>query len=109
MNTSLLLLMMCVAFVSREAVGFQLKPARPLNILRNPSFISNLESLRRLSNSPVADRNFSLQQAADDETPKSGGIEPKYLAALGVFIFAVLWDFFVTHAGQPYLAHPPSL
>jgi len=33
-------------------------------------------------------------------------VEPKYLAALGVFIFAALYDFFITHHGQVYLAHP---
>ena len=44
-----------------------------------------------------------------DDSAKSGGIEPKYLAALGVFLFAALYDFFITHGGQPYLAHPPTL
>ena len=42
----------------------------------------------------------------DNNSKKSDGIEPKYLAALGLFIFAALYDFFVTHNGQVYLAHP---
>jgi hypothetical protein len=94
--------------VSRETVGFHLKPTRSVHILQNPSVISNFKFAERLSHSP-ADPSFSLRQAANDEAPKSGGIEPKYLGALGVFIFAALYDFFITHGGQPYLAHPPSL
>lgn len=31
---------------------------------------------------------------------KKGGIEPKYLAALGVVILAALYDLFVTHEGR---------
>ena len=44
-----------------------------------------------------------------EEEVKKEGIEPKYLGALGVFLFAALYDFFITHGGQPYLAHPPVL
>lgn len=61
--------------------------------------------------------NFSLQAKKEKPAPKAevtekeekSGIEPKYLAAIGVFAFAVLYDFFITHGGQPYLAHPPSV
>ena len=47
---------------------------------------------------------LSMANANDSEETKS--IEPKYLAAIGVVIFGVLWDFFITHHGQVYLAHP---
>ncbi|CAM9774072.1 unnamed protein product [Discosporangium mesarthrocarpum] len=30
---------------------------------------------------------------------KATGIEPKYLAAAGVVVFGILYDFFVTHGG----------
>jgi hypothetical protein len=70
---------------------------------------NNLQQLKRKF-------SFSLQQRMDcslreksnsTDDGKSSGIEPKYLAALGVFVFAALYDFFITHGGQPYLAHPP--
>ena len=86
-----------------------MKPARSVNTFQNPSVISDSKFLARRSHAQVAETSSSLRQAANDETPKSGGIEPKYLGALGVFIFAALYDFFITHGGQPYLAHPPSL
>lgn len=53
--------------------------------------------------------DLTLQASGDESSEKKEGIEPKYLGALGVFIFAALYDFFITHGGQPYLAHPPSL
>jgi len=33
-------------------------------------------------------------------------IEPKYLAAIGLVLFGALYDFFITHHGVAYLAHP---
>lgn len=44
----------------------------------------------------------SKKGAKDDKT----GIEPKYLAAIGLVLFGALYDFFVTHHGIAYLAHP---
>ena len=35
----------------------------------------------------------------DDESSKS--IEPKYLGAVALFLFACLYDFFITHHGMP--------
>ena len=46
----------------------------------------------------------ALQMSEDSET--DGGPENKYLYAGLVVVFGVLWDFFVTHGGHPYLAHP---
>lgn len=48
-----------------------------------------------------------LKASKDDETDaKKGGIETKYLIGWGAFLVAALYDFFVTHGGQPYLVHP---
>ena len=46
----------------------------------------------------------TLQMTESGEEPS--GPEKKYVYAAGVVIFAVLWDFFITHGGHPYLAHP---
>jgi hypothetical protein len=35
----------------------------------------------------------------ETEAPKKNGIEPKYLAALGVFFLAALWDKQYMHGG----------
>jgi hypothetical protein len=35
-----------------------------------------------------------------EESTEKSGVEPKYLVALGVLIFAALYDFFVTHNGM---------
>ncbi len=39
----------------------------------------------------------------DIDSTEEKGIETKYLYAVGVVIFGVLWDFFITHHGQVYL------
>ena len=38
--------------------------------------------------------------AQEDNTSEGGGVESKYLVALGVFILAALYDYFVTHNGM---------
>jgi hypothetical protein len=50
--------------------------------------------------------NFRLFVKAPEKIEEKKGLESKYLVALGVFAFAALFDFFVVHQGQPYLAHP---
>ncbi|CAM9553772.1 unnamed protein product [Ectocarpus sp. 8 AP-2014] len=35
-----------------------------------------------------------------DDVEEKDGIEPKYLAAIGVVLFAALYDLFVTHEGR---------
>ncbi|CAM9302944.1 unnamed protein product [Ectocarpus fasciculatus] len=35
-----------------------------------------------------------------EEVEEKGGIEPKYLAAIAVVLFAALYDLFVTHEGR---------
>ena len=80
--------------------------------LRNSGFKQSLVPSQldgRASLSAPQRLDFALSQSSGDDAVKSGGIEPKYLAAIGVFIFAALYDFFITHGGQPYLAHPPTL
>lgn len=37
--------------------------------------------------------------APEEPEPKQGGIEPKYLAALGVFLAACVFDYFRMHNG----------
>ena len=41
-----------------------------------------------------------------EENSEEGGTEMKYVYAAGVVMFGILWDFFITHGGQPYLVHP---
>ena len=86
-----------------------------LNSFNSRSIISYQSTIRVRCIEGAATRiyqprsDLSLQAGADESSEKKEGIEPKYLGALGVFIFAALYDFFITHGGQPYLAHPPSL
>jgi hypothetical protein len=40
-------------------------------------------------------------RAGSEGGAAGGGVEPKYLAALGVLLFAIAFDFFVTHKGVP--------
>jgi hypothetical protein len=46
---------------------------------------------------------FQSEKSDVEEKPT----EKKYLYAAGVFLFACLYDFFITHGGHPYLVHPP--
>ncbi|CAM9649434.1 unnamed protein product [Ectocarpus sp. 12 AP-2014] len=47
----------------------------------------------------MASRGGRGEEEVDDVEEK-GGIEPKYLAAIGVVLFAALYDLFVTHEGR---------
>lgn len=46
---------------------------------------------------------YQTKKGANDDKP---AIEPKYLAAIGLVLFGALFDFFITHHGIAYLAHP---
>jgi hypothetical protein len=113
-----LITLMCILSFYETAVAFQhLKVIQRATVA--PSSSANIE--RTISNSLHQKQqqrmNFSIQAKKKEPAPKAevtekaekSGIEPKYLAAVGVFAFAVLYDFFITHGGQPYLAHPPSV
>lgn len=50
--------------------------------------------------------NDSKLPSNSSESKKVAGLEPKYVVAIGIFLSASLFDFFVVHHGQPYLAHP---
>ena len=89
-----------------SATSFKTSPQtiRTSNLsLRKNVHIPQCANLRK-----IIRHNQSLHMVKDNDnnSKKSDGIEPKYLAALGLFIFAALYDFFVTHNGQVYLAHP---
>mmetsp|Transcript_36348 Transcript_36348/g.46278 ORF Transcript_36348/g.46278 Transcript_36348/m.46278 type:complete len:113 (-) Transcript_36348:294-632(-) len=49
---------------------------------------------------------YSKKEDSESEVSEKNPFETKYLIGWGVLVFAVLYDFFVTHGGQPYLAHP---
>ena len=102
---TLLVLLICATVVN----GF--KPnsfcSRSVISSQSKSSMHCVEGVAARAHQPRSD--LSLKAGADEPTEKKEGIEPKYLGALGVFIFAALYDFFITHGGQPYLAHPPSL
>ena len=96
----------CALCLLQSSSGFQRSVSRYSNRELKQSHLLDKHSafpaaLQRL--------DLTLSQSSNDDPVKSGGIEPKYLGALGVFIFAALYDFFITHGGQPYLAHPPTL
>ena len=110
MNGSLLGFFLVVIFCYLEgADGFKLMPSRSAQMIPKSQYLEERGSLGGILRSSRPSTPSSLQQSSNDDTTKSGGIEPKYLGALGVFVFAALYDFFITHGGQPYLAHPPSL
>jgi len=50
------------------------------------------------SKSPKDPKDIKKKKEEITEEPKQG-IEPKYLGAGAVFLFACLYDFFVTHEG----------
>jgi hypothetical protein len=91
------------------SLGFQQRTFRPMNLGLKQSHLFPSQLDGYASPSLLQRSDFALSQSSSDDSAKSGGIEPKYLAALGVFLFAALYDFFITHGGQPYLAHPPTL
>lgn len=64
--------------------------------------VPHLIASQRLCTSPRS--NHILLMSGSGE--KATGPEKKYVYAAGVVMFAILWDFFITHGGQPYLAHP---
>jgi hypothetical protein len=91
------------------SLGFQQRSFSPRNLGLKQSHLVPGQLDGYASPSVLQRSDFALSQSGSDDSAKSGGVEPKYLAALGVFLFAALYDFFITHGGQPYLAHPPTL
>jgi hypothetical protein len=49
---------------------------------------------------------MAKNKAPEPEPPVEKEGEKKYAYAGALVVFGVLWDFFITHGGQPYLAHP---
>ena len=115
-----MIIFLCVLIFHETTVAFQHVKVTQ-RVTAAPSSSANIERhIRRGSDLLLRKQqqrlNFSVQakkepkkSAPEAEVNEKGGIEPKYLAAIGVFAFAVLYDFFITHGGQPYLAHPPSV
>jgi len=70
-------------------------------IQQRQSTTSNIEvpGFKLVNPLPTTLRSIPLFSKKEDSTEKSG-VEPKYLVALGVLIFAALYDFFVTHNGM---------
>jgi len=58
---------------------------------------------RKTSSTRTQSMMYMTKKGATDDKP---AIEPKYLAAIGLVLFGALYDFFVTHHGIAYLAHP---
>ena len=78
---------------------------KPLNT-RHTRVTQNCPVQPTISGVSVRTQDLVLH-ASKNGADEDGGVEPKYLIAVGVVIFGVLWDFFITHGGQPYLQHPP--
>mmetsp|Transcript_31539 Transcript_31539/g.43284 ORF Transcript_31539/g.43284 Transcript_31539/m.43284 type:complete len:106 (-) Transcript_31539:77-394(-) len=97
-----LLLTIYVAVVS--SYGLKTKITTPARVLMKSSNYLTIQ--RSYQNENKRERSsFSIAASPSDETEKTG-VETKYLVALGVFFFACVYDFFVMHGGQVYLAHP---
>lgn len=109
MNCLLLHVFLVVLCHLSNVDGFKVMPFRAAAMIPTSSHLEKKGSFGGMLRSNRPSAPSALQQTSDNDTAKSGGIEPKYLGALGVFIFAALYDFFITHGGQPYLAHPPTL
>ncbi len=77
---------------------YPIKSGRVSRLTRIPS------SINELSQGAVPMRCSALKMAEDNS--EDGGTEMKYVYAAGVVVFGILWDFFITHGGQPYLVHP---
>jgi len=52
--------------------------------------------------------HLRLAGTSSDSGGEAVGLEKKYLYAGMLVVFGLLWDYYVTHGGHPYLAHPPS-
>jgi hypothetical protein len=52
-----------------------------------------------LNSNVVLKAKKGSKKVEEKETPEKGGMEPKYAIGWGIVAFALLYDFFVTHAG----------
>ena len=93
MKISLLIGLTALLLMSKVVDAFSLRPIRQSIIVVKKTGRSLGVPL-----SYVAKRGKMLLAESSDD-PKADGIEPKYLASLGVFLFACLYDFFITHQG----------
>ena len=85
------------AFLLSSVYSYMLSPlAAQVNL--------KVRRIQHLNVNSLAIKRSQTKLLMTDE--KAAGIEPKYLYALGLFIFAALYDFFVTHGGKAYLVHP---
>lgn len=74
------------------------KSGRVSRLIRVPSSINELSQ-------GIVPMHYSALKMSE-ENSEEGGTEMKYVYAAGVVMFGILWDFFITHGGQPYLVHP---
>ena len=101
MMNCLLLVLALGAFLLSSVYSYMLSPlSAQINL--------KVRSIQHLNVNSLAIKRSQtkLLMATDKNNEKAAGIEPKYLYALGLFIFAALYDFFVTHGGKAYIVHP---
>lgn len=100
---SVLLLVLCACSVMQMQHAFTCKTGT-----------STRESLHFAKSSKFSQPNFALHGPnpinnglvstrlhAGSDSKGNEGIEPKYLAAMGLVVFGILYDFFITHHGVP--------
>ena len=88
---SFLLLGVSALLLSKVVDGFSRRPTRQsITVVKKTGISYHVPD--------VAKRGKMLLAEPSDD-PRAEGIEPKYLAAIGVFLFACLYDFFITHQG----------
>lgn len=71
--------------------------------LRQPTDkgLSSILAVLQQRQQPAASmERLTLMLSKEDDNTEKSGVEPKYLVALGIFILAALYDFFVTHNGM---------
>ncbi|CBJ25797.1 expressed unknown protein [Ectocarpus siliculosus] len=85
--------------------SLQSRPAASIPTSSQPA--THVEHVRRQQpfdarHAPVlmASQGGRGEEEEVDDVEEKGGIEPKYLAAIGVVLFAALYDLFVTHGGR---------
>jgi|MDTB01.1.fsa_nt_gb hypothetical protein len=86
-----------------SAYAFQAGPERVSMRTRGVSVPSQRALVSQRVSWDLKRETTALMSGSSEEDT---GPEKKYVYAAGVVLFGILWDFFVTHGGQPYLAHP---
>ena len=96
MNNGYAFVLLMVVFVS--ALAFRSPPMTRCSTLQR-MHTTNRIVLPSTRTTTVSHHTDMALFAKEDDTSE-GGVQTKYLVALGVFILAALYDYFVTHNGM---------